>query len=63
MRTSGRPVPVHATAGLAPGTTLTGPALMQAETTTVLVGEGDRLTVDARGWLDIRLRAPDAASA
>lgn len=58
-----RPVPVHKTAGLAPGTSLTGPALMEAETTTVLVGEGDRLTVDARGWLDIALRAPDTAAA
>ena len=39
-----------------PGHTLTGPAIIEAETTTVLVDTGDRVTVNALGWLDIALR-------
>ena len=39
-----------------PGHTLTGPAIIEAETTTVLVDTGDRVTVNALGWLDISLR-------
>ena len=33
-----------------------GPAIIEAETTTVLIDEGDRVTVNALGWLDIALR-------
>ncbi|WP_275190031.1 hydantoinase/oxoprolinase family protein [Bradyrhizobium sp. CSA112] len=49
-------VPVYALDELRPGHTLTGPAIIEAETTTVLVDTGDRVTVNALGWLDIALR-------
>jgi N-methylhydantoinase A len=32
-----------------------GPAIVEAETTTVIINADDRLTVNALGWLDIRL--------
>jgi N-methylhydantoinase A len=51
-----REVPVYALDDLRPGHTLTGPAIIEAETTTVLVDSGDRVTVNALGWLDIELR-------
>jgi N-methylhydantoinase A len=51
-----REVPVYALDALQPGHTLTGPAIIEAETTTVLVDTGDRVTVNALGWLDISLR-------
>ncbi|MEH2515920.1 N-methylhydantoinase A [Bradyrhizobium sp. AZCC 1610] len=51
-----REVPVYALDELRPGHTLTGPAIIEAETTTVLVESGDRVTVNALGWLDISLR-------
>jgi N-methylhydantoinase A len=51
-----REVPVYALDDLRPGHALTGPAIIEAETTTVLIGQGDRVTVNALGWLDIALR-------
>ena len=51
-----RDAPVYALDDLRPGHTLTGPAIIEAETTTVLVDTGDRVTVNALGWLDISLR-------
>jgi N-methylhydantoinase A len=51
-----REVPVYALDELRPGHTLTGPAIIEAETTTVLINEGDRMAVNALGWLDIALR-------
>jgi N-methylhydantoinase A len=51
-----RDVPVYALDDLKPGHTLAGPAIIEAETTTVLVDTGDRVTVNALGWLDIALR-------
>jgi N-methylhydantoinase A len=41
---------------LKPGHSLAGPAVIEAETTTVLVDCGDRVAVNALGWLDITLR-------
>jgi N-methylhydantoinase A len=35
---------------------LVGPAIIEAETTTVLVDTGDRVTVNTLGWLEIALR-------
>jgi len=46
---------------LGPGQTLTGPAIVEAATTTVFVGPGDRLTVDRAGNFLIQLRAAAAA--
>jgi N-methylhydantoinase A len=51
-----REVPVYELDDLQPGHALNGPAIIEAETTTVLVDTGDRVTVTALGWLDIALR-------
>jgi N-methylhydantoinase A len=50
-----REVPVYALDDLGPGQGLEGPAIVEAETTTVVINTGDRLTVNALGWLDIRV--------
>lgn len=50
-----REIPVYLFEALRPGHAFMGPAIVEAETTTVLVGTGDRCTVDALGWLDIAL--------
>jgi N-methylhydantoinase A len=50
-----REVPVFALDSLEPGHSSEGPAVVEAETTTVLVDAGDRVTVNAFGWLDITL--------
>jgi N-methylhydantoinase A len=49
-------VPVYSLDALRPGHAFTGPAIIEAETTTVLVDAGDRVTVNTLGWLDIALR-------
>jgi N-methylhydantoinase A len=46
-------VPVYALDDLRHGHTFVGPAIIEAETTTVVIGARDRLTVNALGWLDI----------
>jgi N-methylhydantoinase A len=51
-----RDVPVYALDDLKPGHMLAGPAIVEAETTTVLVDTGDSVTVNPLGWLDIALR-------
>lgn len=51
-----RDIPVYAFDRLLPGHSLEGPAIIEAETTTVLVDTGDRGSVNALGWLDISLR-------
>lgn len=51
-----RDVPVYALDDLRPGHALAGPAIVEAETTTVVVDTGDKVTVNALGWLDIALR-------
>jgi N-methylhydantoinase A len=51
-----REVPVYALDALQPGHSLAGPAIIEAETTTVLVDSRDRVSVNALGWLDIALR-------
>ncbi len=50
-----REVPLYALETLAPGQSFEGIAIIEAETTTVIVNEGDRVTVNALGWLDIEL--------
>ena len=50
-----RQTPVYDMAALAPGASLTGPAILEAETTTVVINDGDRLSVNGLGWLDIAL--------
>jgi N-methylhydantoinase A len=52
-----REVDVYALDDLRPGHRLFGPAIIEAETTTVLIDDGDALTVNTLGWLDIRVAA------
>ena len=54
-----REVPIYALANLRPGHFLEGPAIVEAETTTVVVNRGDRVTVNSLGWLDIQLRVAE----
>jgi N-methylhydantoinase A len=49
-------VPIYALDGLKLGDVIEGPAIVEAETTTVIANAGDRITVNGLGWLDIRLR-------
>ncbi|WGR92587.1 hydantoinase/oxoprolinase family protein [Bradyrhizobium sp. ISRA443] len=48
-------VDVYAAERLSPGNIIHGPAIIEAETTTVIVNVGDRVTVNARRWLDIKV--------
>ena len=41
---------------LAAGQEIGGPAIVEAETTTVLLRPGDRATVTSQGWLDVAVR-------
>lgn len=50
-----REVPVYGFETLAPGQSFVGPAIVEAETTTVVVNAGDRVTINELGWLDIQL--------
>jgi len=47
--------PVHRLDALPPGEQHKGPAIFESATTTVLVREGEHVTVTSHGWLDIRL--------
>lgn len=51
-----RETPIYALERLRPGHALKGPAIIEAETTTIVINDGDRATVNALGWLDIELR-------
>jgi N-methylhydantoinase A len=57
-----RDVPVFDLDALSVGDSLAGPAIIEAETTTVVVNDGDILTVNGLRWLDIRLRTPSGSS-
>jgi N-methylhydantoinase A len=48
-------VPVYSLGCLSPGQSLEGAAIIEAETTTIVVNAGDRLTVNRFGWLEIEL--------
>ncbi len=52
-----RPAPVYAFADLAAGQVLEGPAIVESDTTTVLLRAGDRATTTAQRWLDIAVGA------
>jgi N-methylhydantoinase A len=49
-------VPVYDLETLKLGHTIEGPAIVEAETTTVVIAAGDQITVNNLGWLDIKLR-------
>lgn len=46
-------VPVYGFRSVAVGTEIVGPAMVESETTTVLLRDGDVATITAQGWLDI----------
>jgi N-methylhydantoinase A len=48
-----REVPVFAFTGLAPDATMSGPAIVESDTTTVLLRAGDTAIFDPRGWLNL----------
>jgi N-methylhydantoinase A len=48
-------VPVYAFDALAPGQQIDGPAVIEAETTSVLLRPGDLSQTTKLGWLDIRV--------
>jgi N-methylhydantoinase A len=50
-----RDVAVHDFAALAPDQTVHGPAIVESDTTTVLLRDGEVARFDARGWLDITM--------
>jgi N-methylhydantoinase A len=50
-----RAVPVYSAESLDPGHFIDGPAIVEAETTTVVINVGDRIRVNGLGWLDIEL--------
>jgi N-methylhydantoinase A len=50
-----REVDIYGLDDLRPGHAIAGPAIIEAETTTVVINDGDRLTVNALGWLDIEI--------
>jgi N-methylhydantoinase A len=54
-----RDVPVYSLESLAPGQSFEGIAIIEAETTTIVLNEGDRVTVNALGWLEIKLASKD----
>ena len=54
-------VPVLDMERLAPGQQVEGAAIIEAETTTVLLGPRDRARVNEFGWLDIAVAARGAA--
>ena len=56
-RTAPAEVPVLPFAGLAPDQAVAGPAIVESDTTTVLLRPGDAARMDARGWLDITVPA------
>jgi N-methylhydantoinase A len=56
-----RAVPLYEAEALGAGQAIDGPALIVAETTTVLLQDGDRATVTEQGWLDVAIGGAAAA--
>jgi N-methylhydantoinase A len=50
-----RDLPVWSFAALAPDQRVIGPAIVESDTTTVLLLEGDAARLDARGWLEVEV--------
>ena len=48
-------VPVYDFGSLGSNHRITGPALIESETTTILIGRTDSLSVNALGWLEIKV--------
>ena len=52
-----QPAPVYAFSALAEGQVIEGPAIVESDTTTVLLRRGDRATTTEQRWLDIAISA------
>jgi N-methylhydantoinase A len=50
-------VPVLPFARLAPDQVVAGPAIVESDTTTVLLRPGDSARMDGRGWLEVAVPA------
>jgi N-methylhydantoinase A len=50
-------LPVHGFERLTPDQCIAGPAIVESDTTTVLLLPGDLARLDARGWLEVELPA------
>jgi N-methylhydantoinase A len=55
-------VPVFDFSILASDQTIRGPAVIESDTTTVLLRPGDTARFDARGWLDVTIDPPSVAA-
>ena len=53
-------VPVYRMDALRPGDICAGPALLESDTTTVLIGRGDEASVNRFGWLDISVKVNES---
>jgi N-methylhydantoinase A len=54
-------VPVFDFLTLAPDQDIAGPAVVESDTTTVLLRAGDTARFDPRGWLDVRVENPSSS--
>jgi N-methylhydantoinase A len=54
-------LPVFDFQALAAEQRISGPAVIESDTTTVLLRQGDTARFDARGWLDVAIRQPGSA--
>src|SRR3954462_12520997 len=57
-----RDVPVFDFEALRPGMVIAGPAIVEAETTTVVLTYADELTVNGLSWRDIRVAAGSSST-
>ncbi len=57
LRGERQELPIYAFGALAPGQAVVGPAIVESDTTTVLLQPGDAARLDARGWLEVSLPA------
>ncbi|HEY0422642.1 MAG TPA: hydantoinase/oxoprolinase family protein [Rhodopila sp.] len=55
-------VPVYDLSSLAMDQSIRGPAIVESDTTTILLRNGDTARFDARGWLDVGIDARAAAA-
>jgi N-methylhydantoinase A/oxoprolinase/acetone carboxylase beta subunit len=48
---------------LRPNTKISGPAIIEEESSTFIVARGGRVTVDGRGWIVVELQEPSLETA
>lgn len=55
-------IPVYDFSALGDGENVAGPAIVESDTTTILLRRDDQARFDARGWLDIAIDRPQAGA-